>query len=140
MISEKRLDSHCETSSTIHYFGPFATWQRKSSLKNFTAHFESLGPFSVYLCHLSVPALLLSSLCASAATAFGRCSATKTNKTKKHIISFDEQSSLCQFIHLLQHRADMIQHNVVCLPLCNSLGYLCSFNFGSCHSEYQSPP
>lgn len=68
------------------------------------------------------------------------CSAVKTNKTKKHVIlSFNEKSSLCQHIHLLQHRVEMIQHNVVCLPLCNSLGYLCSFNFGSCHSEYQSP-
>lgn len=43
----------------------------------------------------------------------------------------------CRFTHLLQYRARMVWHNVVCLLLCNSLGYLCSFNFGKCHYEYQ---
>lgn len=47
--------------------------------------------------------------------------------------------SRAAFVHLLQHRADMIEHNVVCLPLCNSLGYLCSSNFASCYSEYKCP-
>lgn len=129
-----------QTSSTTHYAIVWlALLPGKKSLlwktKNCFSHFLSTS--ALFL-------LSLSSFCVYILTSFGLCSAKKTNKTppptKPHIIiSFDEQSIPCQIIHLLQHRADMIQHNMVYLPLCNSLGFLCSSNFVSRHSEYQSP-
>lgn len=127
MISKKRFDSHCETSSTIHYstvWSALLPQQRKQSLKtsqltlSCLAHFLSASAIFLFLLSYCL------SLCASIFAVFGLSYTTETDNTEKHIIPFDEQISLCQFIHLLQHRADMIRHNVVCLPLCNSLGYL----------------
>lgn len=63
-------------------------------------------------------------------------------KLKHIIIHFNERGIFCCLTHLLllmlRHTAYVIWHIVVCLPLCNSLGYFYSSNFGSCHSEYQS--
>lgn len=71
----ERFDSHRESSTVLNSLQSAPLWYWvKESLK--TAHLEQRGPFSVFLCHLSVLAFLLTSLCVSISTAFGRFSAT----------------------------------------------------------------
>lgn len=102
--------------------------------------FTSLPGTESPLCCISAPSVsLIIFLLGTTNISASLCSCSAPKQTGLAHVYFFTQSISCRLNHLLHGRADMIQHNVACLPLCNSLEYSrSSSNWVSCHSEYQS--